>query len=177
MELKLNSKFYAGLALFVSWAIIVAILIAGLVFYQDSKNSNFQNSNLNNNSNPNNQMINISSQGNITLDLTELAKHSASKDCWMLINGKIYDFTNYLYNHPGGAYTITPYCGKDGSNAYATKDKSSPHSSQADSLLIDYYIGDLNQKLSTETVQKRVNQTTSNANNTPRNIRNEEDDD
>jgi len=53
--------------------------------------------------------------------------------------------TGYLTIHPGGAGTITPYCGQEATQAFATKDIGRPHSSRAASMLNDYYVGDLNQ--------------------------------
>lgn len=33
----------------------------------------------------------------------ELTLHSDITDCWVIVNGKVWDVTNYLVNHPGGA--------------------------------------------------------------------------
>jgi len=80
-----------------------------------------------------------------TYTLSEVAKHSSEIDCWMIISGKIYDITDYFGQHPGGDRTMTPYCGKDGTTAYETKDKAraQDHSAYADQLLEKYYVGDL----------------------------------
>ena len=32
----------------------------------------------------------------------ELAKHTAYDDCWMAIQGKVYDLTKFMDDHPGG---------------------------------------------------------------------------
>ena len=34
--------------------------------------------------------------------LADVAQHNTEKDCWMTINGKIYDVTKYIDSHPGG---------------------------------------------------------------------------
>lgn len=75
----------------------------------------------------------------------ELANHNTKKDCWLAIDGKIYDVTSYIYSHPGGANEILKYCGQDGTKAFASKDKFIPqdHSSTAYAMLADYYIGDM----------------------------------
>ena len=38
-----------------------------------------------------------------TVDLEELSKHTTEKDCYLLYNGKVYDVTEFLDEHPGGA--------------------------------------------------------------------------
>ncbi len=90
-----------------------------------------------------------SGAGSITLNAQEIGKHSSQYDCWMIIDNKVYNLTSYLNQHPGGVSNMLPYCGKDGSEGFATKDRgrAQAHSSYADSLLTDYYLGDLNQMI------------------------------
>lgn len=76
--------------------------------------------------------------------IEEVAKHSTAEDCWLAIDGKVYDVTGWNPKHPGGADLITQSCGKDGSDAYHTKgDAGREHSLQAKRLLDEYYVGDL----------------------------------
>jgi len=91
----------------------------------------------------------------LTLSMTEIAKHNKQTDCWMLISGKVYDITSYFGKHPGGSRTMVSTCGIDATNAYKTQDPSasssgnkSAHSSRAENLLNDYYLGDLDQIIS-----------------------------
>jgi cytochrome b involved in lipid metabolism len=86
---------------------------------------------------------NSSSPGNVSLTIEEIAKHNSTSDCWSIINNKVYDLTSYLRAHPGGVYTISPYCGKDGSRGFATKDIGASHSATANNLLNSFYIGDV----------------------------------
>lgn len=88
------------------------------------------------------------------MTIDEISKHNSNSDCWMVIDNKAYDFTNYLNVHPGGAATIEPYCGKDGSAAFATKDKEKPHSQNADNLLNLFYLGDIGQKITDKKIQE-----------------------
>ena len=43
--------------------------------------------------------------GDITME--EVNKHRTTKDCWCVINGTVYDFTQYVYAHPGGSSHFT----------------------------------------------------------------------
>jgi cytochrome b involved in lipid metabolism len=77
----------------------------------------------------------------IQLTQEEIARHQTAQDCWLIINGMVYDVTSFFSSHPGGAGTITPYCGKEGSNAFATKDAGAPHSNRANLILGEYLLG------------------------------------
>ncbi len=57
-----------------------------------------------------------SSSGDYTL--ANVAKHNSSSDCWSVINGNVYDLTNWITRHPGGARVIEGLCGIDGSAAF-----------------------------------------------------------
>jgi cytochrome b involved in lipid metabolism len=40
-----------------------------------------------------------------------LAEHNSEQDCWVGYNGKAYDITSFLPNHPGGVRAIARNCG------------------------------------------------------------------
>jgi cytochrome b involved in lipid metabolism len=46
----------------------------------------------------------------ITMDM--VAQHASATDCWMVINGKVIDVSNFVGKHPGGE-VILQGCGKD----------------------------------------------------------------
>ena len=73
--------------------------------------------------------------------LEEVARHASADDCWMSIDGKVYDLTAYLPDHPSRPGIILPWCGKEASKAYRTKTKGRPHSPEAEQLLATYQIG------------------------------------
>ncbi|SMN18724.1 similar to Saccharomyces cerevisiae YML054C CYB2 Cytochrome b2 (L-lactate cytochrome-c oxidoreductase) [Maudiozyma saulgeensis] len=43
----------------------------------------------------------------------EVAKHNKPDDCWVVINGYVYDVTFFIPNHPGGEDVIKANAGKD----------------------------------------------------------------
>lgn len=156
-------KKLSTISLYLFTIIVVAILVAGLVFYQNKKDNQVANS-----------QVGILAQNTIdqliyngqslVLNMTEISKHNKQTDCWMLINGKVYNITSYFGSHPGGNGTMLATCGKDATAAYATKNSSatssngrSAHSSGAQSLLTNYFIGNLNQDIGKQIITQTNN--------------------
>lgn len=82
----------------------------------------------------------------VSLTASEVAKHSISGDCWMIINNNVYDLSTYVA-HPGGNGYLR-YCGTLATQQYDTKDgRGVMHSSFADTLLANYLIGTLGQNV------------------------------
>lgn len=73
--------------------------------------------------------------------LADVARHAVEADCWMAIDGTVYDLSAYLPEHPTRPSVIVPWCGKEASEAYKTKTKGRPHSPEATQLLATYRIG------------------------------------
>ncbi|GME94200.1 unnamed protein product [[Candida] boidinii] len=48
----------------------------------------------------------------------ELSKHNKVEDCWIAIDGKVYDVTSFLETHPGGVARIIKYAGTDATKAF-----------------------------------------------------------
>ena len=108
------------------------------------------------------------------LTLSEVARHNNANDCWMVISGKVYNVTSYIYSHPGGANEIIRACGIDATSAYQTKgSRGKDHSSSAYALLTRYLIGNLNQVVPTSQLQSVIQQTTA----VPASARGDDDDD
>ncbi|ODV60213.1 L-lactate dehydrogenase (cytochrome) [Ascoidea rubescens DSM 1968] len=45
--------------------------------------------------------------------ISEVKKHDNANDCWVIVNNKIYDVTEFLPEHPGGQKIILKFAGKD----------------------------------------------------------------
>lgn len=101
----------------------------------------------------------------ITLSPSEISKHSSASDCWFIISGKVYDVTPYLPYHPGGPGLITPYCGTDATNAFATKDRNQMHSPTANEMLASYYVGDVGANVSGQNISSNTGAQTPSATN------------
>ena len=82
--------------------------------------------------------------------LEEVSKHNTKEDCWMVIEGRVYDVTNFIASgiHPP---VIEIGCGKDATRLFKERKKEdgtiigsgTPHSKFAEKLLENYYIGEL----------------------------------
>lgn len=71
----------------------------------------------------------------------QVATHNNSGDCWLIISNKVYDLTNFLNIHSGGASKITSYCGLDATTYFLNEH---PQNSYINYLVTHlYYQGDL----------------------------------
>ncbi|CAN0178365.1 unnamed protein product, partial [Phaeothamnion confervicola] len=68
--------------------------------------------------------------------MEEVAEHDSAEDCWIVVDGHVYDVTPFLKDHPGGAESITLCAGED-----ATEEFNALHSDKARAMLADYLIG------------------------------------
>lgn len=67
------------------------------------------------------------------------ANKSASK-CWSVINEKVYDLTDWINAHPGGAGAIISLCGTDGTQSFLAMHRNQ---SKPESRLSSYLLGPL----------------------------------
>lgn len=72
--------------------------------------------------------------------MAQVATHNSATSCWSAINGKVYDLTNWINQHPGGPDHILSICGKDGSSAFNAQHGNDSRPQQ---ILQTFYIGDL----------------------------------
>lgn len=74
------------------------------------------------------------------IPLSEISKHNTAEDCWLAINGKVYNVTNFLDQHPGGDEVILECAGTDCTQPF----DEIGHSDQAIEMLDDMYVGEGN---------------------------------
>ncbi|XP_057546038.1 cytochrome b5-like [Amaranthus tricolor] len=69
----------------------------------------------------------------------EVSKHNSTKDCWLIISGKVYDVTPFMDDHPGGDEVLLSATGKDATNDF----EDVGHSDSAREMMDKYYIGEV----------------------------------
>ncbi|KAF9474469.1 hypothetical protein BDN70DRAFT_815657 [Pholiota conissans] len=50
--------------------------------------------------------------------LAQVAQHNSKTSCWVIIKNNVYDVTDFLLEHPGGADVILKYAGRDATAVY-----------------------------------------------------------
>ncbi|ONM09427.1 Cytochrome b5 isoform A [Zea mays] len=76
--------------------------------------------------------------------MEEAALHNTPDDCWVIVDGKIYDVTKYLEDHPGGADVLLEATGTACPGKDATEEfDDAGHSKSAKDLMQDYFIGEV----------------------------------
>ncbi len=75
--------------------------------------------------------------------MSEVGKHAVKGDCWLAIQGKVYDVSDYT-KHPGGE-AILEGCGKDATTLFETRPMGSgtAHSKKAREYMQNFLIGEL----------------------------------
>ncbi|PIN16543.1 Cytochrome b5 [Handroanthus impetiginosus] len=69
----------------------------------------------------------------------EVAKHDKIKDCWLIINGKVYDVSQFMEEHPGGEEVMLAATAKDASSDF----EDIGHSDDAREKMGNYCIGQI----------------------------------
>ncbi|CAN1794802.1 Cytochrome b5 isoform A [Linum perenne] len=71
--------------------------------------------------------------------MQEASQHNSKDDCWIVIDGKVYDVSSYLDDHPGGDDVILQVTGKDATDDF----EDVGHSQTARDELKTFFIGEL----------------------------------
>lgn len=56
-----------------------------------------------------------------TFTRAEVATHNTPADCYTIINGKVYNLTSWISQHPGGQSPIKGLCGIDGTAPFTAQ--------------------------------------------------------
>ncbi|AQZ13889.1 CYB5 (YNL111C) [Zygosaccharomyces parabailii] len=69
----------------------------------------------------------------------QVAEHNTPQDAWLIIDGKVYDVTAFVEEHPGGDEIVLDLAGQDGTEAF----NDIGHSEDAVAMLKDLLVGSL----------------------------------
>ncbi|KAI9025690.1 putative cytochrome b5 [Hyaloraphidium curvatum] len=69
----------------------------------------------------------------------DLEKHNKRSDIWVAIDGRVFDVTKFLDEHPGGEEVLLEQAGQDATEAF----EEIGHSDDARNLLKKWYIGNI----------------------------------
>ncbi|KAI2786819.1 NADH-cytochrome b5 reductase 1 [Penicillium oxalicum] len=69
--------------------------------------------------------------------MQDVAAHNTKSDTWIVIHGQVFDITEYLQDHPGGAEILVEVAGKDATADY----EDVGHSEDAREIMQPYLIG------------------------------------
>lgn len=53
------------------------------------------------------------------LSTQEISQHNSPQDCWLVIEDNVWDCTDFVHEHPGGAALILKFAGRDATKAYS----------------------------------------------------------
>jgi cytochrome b involved in lipid metabolism len=74
------------------------------------------------------------------LTMEQVKKNNTASSCWSVINGNVYNLTNWISSHPGGSGAITRLCGIDGTRGFSNQHRGD---TQAESRLSGFLLGKL----------------------------------
>ena len=77
-------------------------------------------------------------QGRPLYTMADVHARDTQDSCWTAISGEVYDLTEWIEQHPGGARAIVNLCGTDGTAAFEAQHGGNPN---PESTLEDYAIG------------------------------------
>ena len=62
-----------------------------------------------------------SATGATGITMGDVARHASANDCWTVVDGVVYDMTEFASRHPGGQRAIEQLCGHDGTAAFRSQ--------------------------------------------------------
>ncbi|PWA49245.1 cytochrome b5, heme-binding site-containing protein [Artemisia annua] len=71
--------------------------------------------------------------------MKEASEHNSAGDCWVVIDGKVYDVSSYLDDHPGGDDVLLQATGKDATEEF----EDAGHSKTAREQMETFCVGEL----------------------------------
>lgn len=53
--------------------------------------------------------------------MAEVRQNNTAASCWVAVDGRVFDLTQWITRHPGGAGAITQLCGTDGTTSFNSR--------------------------------------------------------
>ena len=118
-----------------SFFLLVAatIMVTGSVFMYFSKNKIFKKGET------------LSAKSEKVFNMTEVNLHYSKEDCWLVIEGGVYDVTSIISKHPGGEIIVSA-CGTDATEKFNNRPTTgTSHSALARKMLQSLRLGSLSE--------------------------------
>ncbi|GJE85999.1 FMN-dependent alpha-hydroxy acid dehydrogenase family protein [Phanerochaete sordida] len=90
----------------------------------------------------------------MSISLKQVEEHNSRQSCWVIIRNKVYDVTEFLPEHPGGAKIILKYAGKDATDAF---EPIHPPDALDKNLPPEKHLGDLESSAAQDLDNARLN--------------------
>eukprot|EP01117_Protostelium_nocturnum_P013518 TRINITY_DN5050_c0_g1_i1.p1 TRINITY_DN5050_c0_g1~~TRINITY_DN5050_c0_g1_i1.p1 ORF type:complete len:563 (-),score=249.06 TRINITY_DN5050_c0_g1_i1:118-1806(-) len=71
----------------------------------------------------------------------EVAKHNSEKDCWLIIENRVYDVTPFLPEHPGGKKVVLKEAGKESTEKFKSLHNEEVLKQHGPKLLVGFLAG------------------------------------
>lgn len=134
--------------------IAVLVIIAAAMYIYSSKGTdeNYENSAMNVEVETNQGTVNVTETNTVPetnapvetkkagFTVADVSSHNSVSSCYVIVGEGVYDLTDWVAKHPGGADNIIKLCGTDGTELF-TKQHGSFQ--KAKDTLASYMIGDL----------------------------------
>lgn len=127
---------------------VVVVVLAGGIAYMQTKESGTSTPAMENGDTMASSTPSVDTTGSgdtatpTSYTAAEVALHKDGESCWTIIDGNVYDLTQWIPQHPGGAQAILGLCGRDGTEAFHGQHDDAKR--QAD-ILATFKIGTLSQ--------------------------------
>jgi cytochrome b involved in lipid metabolism len=72
--------------------------------------------------------------------MVDIQNRNTLDNCWTVVRGQVYNLTDFISKHPGGADAVSQLCGVDGTDKFVGQHGGSR---LQESTLEDYKLGDL----------------------------------
>jgi cytochrome b involved in lipid metabolism len=72
--------------------------------------------------------------------MAKVKENNSAASCWSVINGNVYNLTQWINSHPGGPSVIRGLCGVDGTSTFNGKHRGDGGPA---SILTGYLLGPL----------------------------------